>query len=95
MVSVGGMTKLSPMVKYLSGRERSTHQVVINYSHFGLLRALENGAVFFDSSNAERDLREPAYIDPRDRFPEVHLPMLDRGCLGAGTRPHSQTKEFN
>ncbi|KIX95530.1 uncharacterized protein Z520_08650 [Fonsecaea multimorphosa CBS 102226] len=69
LVDVGGMVGFRPGVGYPSGRSIMTQETESNYSHLGGMRAMENGASMFDNSGPEPDLREPAFLNPRARFP--------------------------
>jgi len=70
LASPGGMVSFRPNVKYPSGRKIMTKVTESNYSTLGMFRALENGAVVTDTSNAKPDLREPISLDLRSRFPK-------------------------
>ncbi|OQV03642.1 hypothetical protein CLAIMM_08660 [Cladophialophora immunda] len=69
LVDIGGMVALRPGVEYPSGRSIMTRETESNYSFLGGMRAMENGAAMIDNSDPEPDLREPAFLDPRARFP--------------------------
>ncbi|OAL35153.1 hypothetical protein AYO20_05630 [Fonsecaea nubica] len=69
LVDIGGMVAFRPGVEYPSGRRIMTRETESNYSSLGSLRAMENGASMFDNSDPEPDLRKPAFLDPRQRFP--------------------------
>ncbi|EXJ67965.1 uncharacterized protein A1O5_08579 [Cladophialophora psammophila CBS 110553] len=69
LVNVGGMVAFRSGVEYPSGRKIMTQETESNYNPIGLLRAMENGAVFLDTPSPKPDLREPVFMDPRSCFP--------------------------
>jgi hypothetical protein len=52
------------------------------------MRAIENGAAFFDFSNVESDLREPIFTNSREYFPDAA--MCDYNYLVSGGNRRSQ-----
>lgn len=69
LASPGGMEAYIPEVELPSGLKVTATAVESNYSSIIEVQALENGAVFTDTSSAMPDFREPVFVDPRSRFP--------------------------